>query len=104
MNRSLLGIITLLALALPLHAGNASRSKASSAEAERQVLQIGARMDCSRNQTRRGEVGGKFLTISLWSLLDFGDVTDKEGFIKAVVGDENDVIPVSQDLSDETIR
>ena len=32
-----------------------------------------------------------------------GDVTDKEGFIKAVVGDENDVI-LSQDLSDETIR
>ena len=102
MNRSLLGIITSLAVVLPLHAGNASDSKASPAEAERQVLQLEREWtaaEISRDAVKLRQILDDQFVVTFGS----GDVTDKEGFIKAVVGDENDVI-LSQDLSDETIR
>jgi hypothetical protein len=102
MNRSLLGIITSLALTLPLHAGNASDSKASSAEAERQLLQL--EREWTAAEIKRDVVKlRQILDDQFVATFGSGDVIDKEGFIKAVVGDENDII-LSQDLTDETIR
>ena len=102
MNRSLLAIITSLAVALPLHAANASDPKTSSAEAERQVFQVEREWtaaEIKRDAVKLRQILDDQFVVTFGS----GDVTDKEGFIKAVIGDENEVI-LSQDLSDETIR
>lgn len=102
MNRAVLGIIASLAVTVPLHAGNASDSKASSAEAKRQVLQL--EREWTAAEIKRDVVKlRQILDDQFVATFGSGDVTDKEGFIKAVVGDENDVI-LSQDLTDETIR
>jgi uncharacterized protein (DUF1330 family) len=102
MNRSLLGIIASLAVTLPLYADNASSSKASSVEAERQVLQLEREWtaaEIKRNAVKLRQILDDQFVVTFGS----GEVTDKEGFIKDVVGDANDVI-LSQDLTDETIR
>lgn len=102
MNRALLGMITSVAVMLPLQAGNAGDSKASSAEAESQVLQLErewTEAEIKRDDVKLRQILHDQFVVTFGS----GDVTDKEGFIKAVIGDENDVI-LSQDLTDETIR
>jgi hypothetical protein len=91
-----------LAVALPLHAANAGDSKASSAEAERQVLQVEREWtaaEIKRDVVKLRQILDDQFVVTFGS----GDVIDKEGFIKAVAGDENDVI-LSQDLTDETVR
>ena len=102
MNKSFLGIITSLAVALPLYAANASDSNSSFAEAERQVLQLEQEWtaaEIKRDEMKLRQILDDQFVVTFGS----GDVVDKEGFIKAVIGDENEVI-LSQDLSDETIR
>ncbi len=91
MNKSFLGNITSLAVALPLHAVNASDSKASSVEAERQVLQLEREWtaaEIKRDVVKLRQILDDHFVVTFGS----GDVTDKEGLIEAVVGDENDVI------------
>lgn len=101
-NKSFLGVITSFAVALPLYAANDSDSNSSFAEAERRVLQLEQKWtaaEIKRDEMKLRQILDDQFLVTFGS----GDVVDKEGFIKAVIGDENEVI-LSQDLSDETIR
>jgi len=102
MNKSLLGIIASVAVALPLHAASASDVEASSTESERQVLQLQREWtaaEIKRDVLKLRQILDDQFVVTFGS----GDAIDKEGFIEAVIGDENEVI-LSQDLTDQTIR